>query len=126
MTSVRRHTHSLVVRLLLVVTVAVGHCCLLGQTAHAAGVHAGTGPVHGAEASPAGFECQRTPVAPMACDGAHAVATARAELPAPALASMPAAVTMGLGSLTPQPARAYRDPPDARPPSRATLQIFLI
>lgn len=126
MQSVHVSIRPVLLRLLLVAAVAVSHCCLMGQTAWAAGVHDGAMSAHGAPGPATAADWHRSPMAPMICDGAHAVVAARLALPAPAPASVPVAVTVALGSLTPQPSPVYRDPPDPLPPSRATLQIFLI
>lgn len=119
------HTRSALLRLLLVAAVVVSHCCLMGQTAHAAGVHADGGPAHGVTQGVAGFECQRVPSAPMACEGAHAVAVARMAVPAPAIAALPVPTAPAGGSLRWSPA-LVPDPPDLGAPSRALLQTYLI
>jgi len=127
MTPVHRHTDSLVVRLLLVAAVIVSHCCLMGHSAWAADVHGGGSSAHTVPAHALPAEWQGTPVAPMVCDGAHAMATAGLALPAPVPAPMSAAaVTVPLGSPTPQRPASVSDPPDAFPPSRALLQTYLI
>jgi hypothetical protein len=128
MTPVHRHTDSLVVRLLLVAAIAVSHCCLMGHSAWAADVHGSGSSAHTAPAHALTAEWQGTPVAPMVCDGAHAMATARLALPVPTpgsalVAAHLALCAVGTGA---RPVAAYRDPPDPIPPSRALLQTYLI
>jgi len=121
-------TRLVFVRLLLVAAVAVGHCCLMGHTAWAADVHGGDLSAHMAPGQAPSVQWQPLPAAPMVCDGAHAVMIARPALPAPSSVAMPmmAASVLGSGTRTSRPVLAYRGPPDAPPPSRSTLQIFLI
>ena len=128
MESVFPHPRMVLLRLLVVAAIAVGHCCLMGQNAWAADAHGGGSSAHGVpgQAMPAHWG---SPAAPMVCDGAHAVVAARLALPAPTpvAALMAARQALGAGVTGPaRPARAYRNPPDPHPPSRAVLQIFLI
>lgn len=125
MESIHSSTRQVLLRLLLVAAVAVSHCCLLGQTAHAAGVHADAGSMHGAAAGVAGFECERSPGAHMDCEGAHALASARVALPAPGPA---VAGVAPVPTATPAHRSAPSRPvlPERSPPSRAVLQTYLI
>jgi len=129
MESLRPHSRLLVLRLLLVAAVAVSHCCLMGHAAWAADGHGGASLAHVAPGHAMSAQWQGTAMAPMVCDGAHAVASARLAVPVPTSAAAPVAAHLApasLGAGSPQPARADRARPDPLPPSRATLQIFRI
>jgi hypothetical protein len=129
----RPHVPPVLLRLLLVAAVAVGHCCLMGHTAWAGDAH-GTGAsahpaVHPAPDVAGHAHWAPLPDAPMVCDGAHAVTSARPALPAPTAFAVPVAVSGVRGPAAPShasPAWAERAPPDAVHRSRATLQVYLI
>lgn len=127
MASVSRPSNALVVRLLLVAAVALSHCCLLGHSAWAAGMHGDGVGAHGAAATTADATWGLAPEAPMVCGGAHGVAAVRPAVPSPGAAALPVvATTRPVGGPLPRSVPARAHPPDPRPPSRSRLQVFLI
>jgi len=127
MESASPYPRTWLLRLLLVASIAVSHCCLLGHSVWAAGLH-GDGPMaHGMAGQAASADWTPVPGSPMVCGGAHGVATARLAVPSPGPAVVPvAACAAALGGPARWTVPAYRDPPDPLPPSRARLQTYLI
>jgi len=127
MESLRLQIRPVLLRLLLVAAVAVSHCCLMGHAAWAADGRAGGASAHVAPGHLPVAARDGAPMAPMACDGAHAVATTRPAVPSPGPAAVPVAATaVARGGATLWALPAYRNPPDPLPPSHAFLQTYLI
>jgi hypothetical protein len=127
MVSLRANARLVLLRLLLVAAVAVSHCCLLGHSAWAAGLHADGAATHGEMGPAAVTAWTQAPEMPMVCGGAHGVATARPAVPSPGVTALPVvAAPTAVGGPASRPVAARAHSPDPLPPSRAVLQTYLI